>query len=70
MQHAHRAHVAAVLEAGPIAEARAAALREAAADVRHVRENGLPEGIRSHPTAEHFEQWLLDRIESAQGGRS
>jgi hypothetical protein len=44
-------------------EAAAKALREAANEVRHVRENGLPEGVDSHPTAEHFEDWLRARAE-------
>lgn len=52
-----------------VREAQAAALREAARRVRFVRENGLdalPERVTGHPTAEHFEKWLLDLAAAAR----
>lgn len=42
------------------------ALDEAAARVRFVRENGLPEGSDFHPTSEGFENWLTDRAEGVR----
>ena len=57
--HAHHAHEA---------------LNAAADEVRRIRENGLDEGMESHPTAEHFEAWLRARAEryirDAVGGDS
>ena len=58
------AHVAAAL-LPVVTQAQAEALRAAADGVRHVREHGLPDGVDSHPTAEHFEDWLRARADES-----